>query len=354
MAKYSFIVPVYNCKKYLRTCIESILAQYSDDYELLLVDDGSTDGSGDICDQFAEQNDCIRVFHKANSGVSDTRNYGIREAKGDYLIFVDSDDALDSKLLSEISMAACSFPDAMILYGVSFDYYYKDKYRYAEVLSCRHNGFFAVSQVFESYLDFFCDNALSGVWNKVYSTEVIRKNGIFFRSDMKIYEDYDFVINYLQNVDGIVCINKPLYRYRNDVNGINSENRLHNIEVLGANLKNVILSTAALIEQRPQYFKPLAGVNCSLYMQMLERSLIVHNRKITEITTELPKYCEFPIFRDFLEKGAELTHSTKVLLDQIDAGEFVSISHKYRKLHMRYVWKKRIKSVLRFLGLYSR
>lgn len=354
MAKYSFIVPVYNCKNYLGTCIESILTQQGDDYEVLLVDDGSTDGSGDACDQLAAQNDCIRVFHKPNSGVSDTRNYGIREAKGDYLIFVDSDDVVDSKLLSEISTAVRNFPDAMILYGVSFDYYYKDKYRYAEVLSCKHKGVFGVSQILEKYGDFFYDNALSGVWNKVYSAEVIRKNGLFFRTDMKIYEDYDFVINYLQKIDSVFCINKPLYRYRNDVNGKNAENRLRDIGVLGANLKNILLSTATAIEKHPQDFKPLAGVACSLYMQMLERSLIVHNRRIVEVRAELPKYCELLVFRNLLEKGAELTSSQKMLLEQIDAEDFSGILRKYRKLHMRYIWKKRIKSVLRFLGLYSR
>ena len=92
----SIIVPVYNTEEYLDKCILSIMAQTYADFELLLIDDGSTDSSGSICDKYAAQDSRVRVFHKENGGVSRARNLGIDNSKGDYLLFLDSDDWLAS------------------------------------------------------------------------------------------------------------------------------------------------------------------------------------------------------------------------------------------------------------------
>ena len=92
MPKISIIVPVYNVEKYLEKCVRSILAQTFTDFELILVDDGSPDSSGAMCDQFAEQDQRVKVIHKENGGLSDARNAGIEIATGEYLGFVDSDD----------------------------------------------------------------------------------------------------------------------------------------------------------------------------------------------------------------------------------------------------------------------
>lgn len=95
MIMISIIVPVYNTEQYLPHCIDSILSQSFTDFELLLIDDGSTDGSGRICDAYAEKDSRIRVFHKKNGGVSSTRNLGLDEAKGEWICFVDADDWLE-------------------------------------------------------------------------------------------------------------------------------------------------------------------------------------------------------------------------------------------------------------------
>ena len=88
----SVIVPVYNVEKYLEECVESVLSQTFTDYELLLIDDGSTDSSGDLCDQIAKRDTRVRVFHKSNGGISSARNKGMDEAEGDWIVFLDSDD----------------------------------------------------------------------------------------------------------------------------------------------------------------------------------------------------------------------------------------------------------------------
>lgn len=98
-AKISIVVPVYNVEKYLHRCIDSILAQSFKDFELLIINDGSTDNSGAICDEYAEKDQRIRLFHKANGGVNSARALGIKNAKGEYLMFVDSDDSISNDAL---------------------------------------------------------------------------------------------------------------------------------------------------------------------------------------------------------------------------------------------------------------
>lgn len=101
----SVIVPVYKVENYLESCVESILNSTYKDIELILVDDGSPDGSGAICDQFAQQDDRVRVIHKANGGVSSARNEGLKAAKGDYVMFVDGDDRIHCQMIETLKAA---------------------------------------------------------------------------------------------------------------------------------------------------------------------------------------------------------------------------------------------------------
>lgn len=112
--KYSIVVPVFNVEKYLDECVKSVLAQTFSDFELLLINDGSTDRSGDICDRYASEDVRVRVFHKRNGGVSSARNLGTREAKGHLIVYLDSDDLLKSRFLEKIDFLVCAFPSINI------------------------------------------------------------------------------------------------------------------------------------------------------------------------------------------------------------------------------------------------
>jgi len=102
MIKVSIIIPVYNAEQHLKRCIDSVLVQKIEDYEILIINDGSTDKSEEIIKEYINQYDNIRYFSKANTGVSDTRNFGIKEAKGKYILFIDGDDYIDEKLLKNL------------------------------------------------------------------------------------------------------------------------------------------------------------------------------------------------------------------------------------------------------------
>ena len=112
--KISIIVPVYNTEQYLPRCLNSILSQSFIDFELLLVDDGSIDGSGSICDKYAAKDNRVRVFHKENGGVSSARNLGLDEAKGEWICFVDSDDEMLPNGLQTLANGICDEVDIVM------------------------------------------------------------------------------------------------------------------------------------------------------------------------------------------------------------------------------------------------
>lgn len=114
--KYSILIPVYNVEKYLEQCLNSVLAQSFTDYEVILVDDGSKDSSGKICDRYAEDDKRIRVFHKENSGLLLTRRYSLKRAEGQYILFLDSDDFWDSNLLETIDKVINEYEPDMVMY----------------------------------------------------------------------------------------------------------------------------------------------------------------------------------------------------------------------------------------------
>lgn len=114
---FSIIIPVYNVEKYLNECVDSVLNQKNVDYEIILVDDGSTDNSRQICDEYVKNHSNISVIHKQNGGASDARNVGIEEAEGDYILFIDSDDKIEKNSLSKINEVIINqkFPDIVML-----------------------------------------------------------------------------------------------------------------------------------------------------------------------------------------------------------------------------------------------
>ena len=118
--KFSILVPVYNVEKYLEQCVESLLNQtYDGEYEIILVDDGSTDSSGTICDRYAVSNsDKIKVIHKENGGHSSARREAIKNATGKYTLFCDSDDFVESTLLETVDNIINDYPDTdMVMYS---------------------------------------------------------------------------------------------------------------------------------------------------------------------------------------------------------------------------------------------
>lgn len=193
----SVIVPVYNVEKYLPRCIESILAQTHADWELILVDDGSTDGSGEICDRYASADSRVKAIHTRNRGVSSARNRGLDEARGEWVSFVDSDDYVAPEYLSDMKAKA---DDADI------------------VVSGWRQG--AIERAFpdtcilrDNYLDIFTHKAFLNIWAKLIRHEAIERAGARFEEMAKWAEDSIFFIKVLLHTNKVRLISAINYHY---------------------------------------------------------------------------------------------------------------------------------------------
>lgn len=202
--KISVIVPVYNVEKYLRRCVDSILAQTFTDFELLLIDDGSKDKSGEICDEYAKTDNRVKVFHKENGGVSSARNLGLDNAKGEYLFFFDGDDWLDPIYLTDLYFAAIEHNTDIVACDYFVDLtnsesnYIKQKYN-SNNISCIKN---------------FLNNNIGGyLWNKIIRKSVFTNNDIKFSKDIAIWEDLLVIIKLYTCTEKIYYVPKAYYHY---------------------------------------------------------------------------------------------------------------------------------------------
>ena len=191
--KISIIVPVYNTEKYLKSCVDSILCQNHTDFELLLVDDGSTDGSGALCDSYQQQDPRVRVFHQKNAGVSAARNYGVDQAQGEWVCFVDSDDEVLPDYLSDMVKAADT-DDCLVVGNIC-------KSHLTGLLTediCLEG---------EKMVRYLLDHSvlqLSGPVAKLFNRAVLVKNDIRFPLGVHYGEDMIHFFRYLNHVNRVV------------------------------------------------------------------------------------------------------------------------------------------------------
>lgn len=214
--KISIIVPVYNVREYLPQCINSILAQTFTNFELILVDDGSTDGSGRICDSFTNKDCRIKVIHKANAGVSAARNTGIQAASGKYIIFVDSDDYVEPDYCAELYQQIIQHPNSWVFCGCNcVDA--QDNITEADCVYDRSGTAYTVYPMSE-YQNIWKTNYSALLWIRVFDLEIIRKFHIRFDEKLSLSEDVLFNLEYGCYCDSFVSINLPLYNHRSYYN----------------------------------------------------------------------------------------------------------------------------------------
>lgn len=227
--RYSVIIPVYNCIAYLRGCVESLPLD-REDLEVLLIDDGASDGSGVLCDQLASEYPQIRVIHQENGGVSAARNRGIREAMGEYLLFVDSDDTVDTEKLNHLLDV---FPETgadLAIFGIFFDYYHHGKRYRSDLLAYPQGGLLSKEHWAEHFAQLFEANGLSSVWAKILKRSLILEYDLSFAQDMFLYEDLEFILRYLVCCGTIYNEPQGIYRYRQSEDEGNAGRRLKRIE----------------------------------------------------------------------------------------------------------------------------
>lgn len=189
--KYSVIIPVYNAEKTLRRCVDSILDQNCADAEIILVNDGSRDGSGTICEEYAREHQNVRYISKENGGVSSARNAGLDAAKGEYVLFVDSDDYVTSNFFPSIEEAANGNCTDLIQFSNSTD-------NGTEIRKDMRRSFAVCSrkELIPHIVDAICRKTINAPWANLYRRKIIEEHHIRFPEGASVGEDRVFNIVY--------------------------------------------------------------------------------------------------------------------------------------------------------------
>ena len=203
----SVIIPVYNAIEYLNETIQNVLSQTFQDWELILVDDGSTDGSGRLCDEYAQKDSRISVVHIENGGVSNARNVGLLLAKGEWIEFVDSDDLLVPTTIETLFSHADNNVDLVVCGYETFP-------NRENVYYCEKEMFYSsLMETISSFSEFYKKCFYNSPCNKLYRKEKIKQG---FDKTLSLGEDLLFNLDFMKDCQGIVVIPDILYRYRRD------------------------------------------------------------------------------------------------------------------------------------------
>lgn len=204
----SVIIPVYNVEKYLCECLDSVINQTYTNLEIILVDDGSPDNCGRICDEYAENDNRIRVIHKKNGGLSSARNAGIEISSGEWIFFCDSDDLIENELIEKALNKAIS--DKTDICFFDFDRFYKDYSTTHQTIKSDENVFRDTKEI-KTLITYFSEMSSACIY--IVKSQII-KNSIWFAENIKYLEDELFKFQLYSQINSFSYVHKVFYHYR--------------------------------------------------------------------------------------------------------------------------------------------
>lgn len=208
--KISVIMPVYKVEKYVARAIESILAQTLKEFEFLIVDDGSPDNSGKICDEYAAKDSRIRVFHRENGGAPSARNMAMDHARGKYYYFMDGDDWAEPTMLEDMCRLAEEHDAQLVITGYYIDTYYNDN-DYITFHQVQPDAVYDRQSFRENAYKLFDSNLLYTPWNKLYNREYVDSRGLRF--PQTFWDDFPFVLGVIRDIERVVVSSKQCYHF---------------------------------------------------------------------------------------------------------------------------------------------
>jgi glycosyltransferase involved in cell wall biosynthesis len=211
MPKVSIIVPVYNTQRYLHECIKSLINQTYKDIEIILVDDGSTDKSGSICDGYAKQDKRVKIFHISNCGLAHARNIGIDNVTGEYILFQDSDDYIELNMIKEMVNEAHKNNSDLIICGYRKFFEKPEK---VIIEKCYNKINYLNRKDFLNDFYKYFPISSNTAWGKLYNTKTIKENEIKFIKGLSLIEDLMFNSKYYSKIDRIIVLNNVYCNYR--------------------------------------------------------------------------------------------------------------------------------------------
>lgn len=261
----SVVIPVFNVEKYLKRCLDSVLAQTFKDFELILIDDGSTDGSPAICDEYAQIDQRIRVVHQKNCGSATTRNIGISLAKGDYLVFVDSDDWVEPDYLKLLYNKAQESNSDIVMYNSYFEEKEKTNIRFLDI------G------------DDYCAACLTvlkscSLWLKLFTRNLLVENDIRCIESVDLREDFVISFKSAFFAKKISQINDTMYHY----NRINEDSLSSNYVTYSEAKINQMLANSTEIERFMNEYSLTEKYRKELchYRTELKLRILTHSKKL--------------------------------------------------------------------------
>ena len=205
----SIVVPIYNAENYLRRCVDSILNQEYTDFELLLVNDGSTDASGDICEEYGDQDPRVIVIQKENTGVSDSRNRALDRARGKYLQFLDSDDWITPDATRLFVRAAEEYGCDMVI----SDFYRVVGERLSPKGDIEEEGVLTREEFAAHMMENPADFYYGVLWNKLYRRDIVEEHNLRMDTDINWCEDFMFNLEYIRYAKVFYALHAPIYYY---------------------------------------------------------------------------------------------------------------------------------------------
>lgn len=207
----SIIMPIYNAEMHLEKSIYSVLQQSYQDFELILVDDGSVDGSAKLCKEFVSKDYRVHYYHKDNGGAASAKNYGLRQAIGKYCEFIDSDDYLDSDYISELMGGMKEFSPDLCVGNIRF----REGENGASYSTRLNAGFFSVQEYLVNYSEYMPYAIIGAPYNKIFSMSIIREHNLVFNEELSNNEDTHFNYDYLIHCNSVFVADNSFYNYIN-------------------------------------------------------------------------------------------------------------------------------------------
>ena len=287
LPKISAIIPVYGAEEHLCACIDSVLSQSYQNFELLLIDDESPDNSGAICDRYVEKDSRIKVFHRSHQGVSGSRNFGIQQARGEYIAFIDADDLVQPCYMEKLYEAIVSDDKNSIAICAM-------QYLVGETLAAKQEPLSDYQRekdsVYSQYLEPIITRKIHGSSCRIlYPTQLLRKYQIVF-SDCKIAEDQLFLIEVISHCRNIWVCKEPLYLYRQNEQSASHSNYITNyIPDRTCYLKKLkqILDNLPLEQEQRQWLLSFAFQFCRMLVYMNATASLDVQSELTQIDSSL-------------------------------------------------------------------
>lgn len=342
MSIISVIIPVYAAEKYLDRCVDSILVQTFTDFEIILIDDGSKDNSGVICDEYAKIDRRVKVIHKENGGVSSARNAGLENANGEYVTFIDSDDEIEAEYLKSLNDSINEFNSDIAV--CSFIRKIADVTT-IETLSLNHIDLINRTEETSDGLYLFSKSALLyGPWAKLFKKSIIDKNNIRFDMKMSLGEDKKFVYEYLSFCNTISYVPKALYTYYDNegslVHSFRGDELLHGIEMCNCELnfyKSIGCDTTKLRARCAEFVLEGLALEVSKILNDRTKNYFQKKKGISSIL-KMPEVVEAQKYIGYMKMEA---YFNKILPPSLSSNSIISNYLKTKK-----TFRKKVKFII--------